>query len=323
MNKKLNILRAGDQPNWAYRFISDEHARYSRHNIVYAPWDKVNLNNIDLLYIHSPDITSKHALYWPVEAHQKGIKVIGGYAGNPAYWHPQTKKRYSYVDLVVTISPQTYQFAKDNYQNVPVIFLPESIDTNFFTSQNKENDNFTVGIACGMQKAIKRGYLTTKLNYPVLVKDTWAKQIKNEKTNLEQMCEFYKELDVLLCTSLSECQPRTIMETMACGKCVISTDVGSVRMLLDKEWIVPVNPEEEVIKQINHKLDILKNCPDIRKQVAKRNLNHIQEFWSWKNNSNIWDDIFECIYNSLFSKAEKISEEYLISSNFRKYLNER
>lgn len=320
MNKKLNILRAGDQPNWAYRFISDEHARYSRHNITYATFDKINLNDIDLLYIHSPDITSKHALYWPLEAQKRGIKVIGGYAGNPAHWCVQTKKMYIYADLIVTISPQTYKFAKEHYKNIPVIFLPESIDTNFFTPQKKENINFTVGIACGMQKAIKRGYLINKLDYPVLIKDNWAKQIKSNTTNLEQMRDFYKELDVLLCTSLSECQPRTIMEAMACGRCVVSTDVGSVPMLLNKEWIVPVNPDEEVIKQINHRLEILKNSPDIRKQVAKRNLNHIQEFWSWKNNTHLWDDVFESVYNNLFSKAEEISEDYLKTTNFCQYL---
>jgi glycosyltransferase involved in cell wall biosynthesis len=319
MEKKLNILRAGDR-NWAYNFISDEHSRYSRHNITYATYDKIKLDNIDLLYIHSPDITSKHALYWPLEAQKRGIKVIGGYAGNPEYWHPEVKKVYSYADLIVTISPQTYQFAKEHYKNIPVIFLPESIDTKFFTPQDKINSNFTIGIACSMQKPIKRGHIAKKLDYPILIKDNWAKQINSQISNLDQMKEFYKELDVLLCTSLSECQPRTIMEAMACKKCVISTDVGSVKMLLDSEWIVPVNPEEEVIKQINYRLEILKNFPTIRSWVAQRNLEHINTYWSWKNNTYLWDDIFELVCNNLFTRAEIISEVYLKNSNFLQYL---
>jgi len=109
---KLNILRCGDQNFWAYYWIAQEHARYSSHNIEYAKFNEINLNGRNLIYIHSPDITNYHADKLPKEAKEKNITVIGGYAGNPEYWSPAEKRTYSVADLIITISPQTYAFAK-------------------------------------------------------------------------------------------------------------------------------------------------------------------------------------------------------------------
>lgn len=311
---KLNILRAGDQYGWAYSRICQEHSRYSLHQLEYAKHDTVDLNNKDLLYIYSPDITNYHAEKLPLEARARGIKVIGGYAGNPAYWTTAEKQTYSFADLIVTISPQTYSFAKFHYSNLPVVFLPESIDTQFFIPKEKEQtSDMLIGWAGGAHKKIKRAHILNFLNEEVIIKDDWKalRQNKIQQDDLSSMRDFYNSIDVIISTSESECQPRVVMEAMAMGKPVICTDVGSIRLLLEPEWIVPVNPEPDVIKAFNEKLAILKANPELRKKVGERNREHIEKYWSWKNNSLLWDTVFSLVYENKIQDAIDCANSYL------------
>lgn len=312
-NKKLNIVRAGDQNFWAYHWVTKEHSLYTKHNMVYQKHNEVDLNSIDVLYIHSPDITTRHATTLPLDAKEKGIKVIGAYAGNPNFWSPAEKRTYSYADLIVTISPQTYSFAKFHYTHIPVIYLPESIDTNFFTPKSYNKFRFNVGWAGGAHKKVKRFHIAQALDYPVYLKDDWKQQrnSQSQTLSLDEMKKYYQNIDVLLVTSESECQPRTVLEAMATGKPVIATDVGSVAMLLDKEWVVPVNPEKNVIKEINYRLDLLKKYPELRKKVGQRNLEFVTKYFSWKSNKDLWDCIFENVYNDNIDAAIKESKKFL------------
>lgn len=86
---------------------------------------------------------------------------------------------------------------------------------------------------------------------------------------LEPMKEFYNSIDCLVLASKSECMPRTILEAMACGLPVISTDVGSVSMLLNKKWLIPSNDENFIIFSMNKKLKLLKENYSLRKKIGK------------------------------------------------------
>ena len=44
----------------------------------------------------------------------------------------------------------------------------------------------------------------------------------------EDMPEYYNGIDIYVCTSRTEGTPNTVLEAMACGVPVISTDVGIV-----------------------------------------------------------------------------------------------
>lgn len=312
---KLNILRCGDQKFWAYHWIAQEHSRYSKHNIEYAKHNEINLNGKDLIYIHSPDITNYHATRLPEDAKNKGIAVIGGYAGNPQCWSPAAKKTYSTADLIVTISPQIYAFAKFHYTNIPIVFLPESVDTYFFRQKKFNRNSFIVGWAGGIHKPIKRAYLLDKLDFNILKKDNWSQQIfieENKSISHESMREFYHSIDILILTSKSECMPRVILEAMSVGLPVISTDVGNVKMLLDKEWIVPNTSDEEIIRELNNKLSLLYKYPDLKYEVGKRNFLHVNKYFSWEQNTKLWDKVFELTKEKNYKEINKLTQQFLI-----------
>lgn len=302
--KKLNVLKVIDVWGWAYFFVGKEQQKYSKHNIIMQKYDEINLNNIDIIYIHSPNISSVIKSELPIEAKKKGIKIVGAYGG-------EINQKYVHSDLIVSISLNYLDYLKKLYFNESkVVFLPESVDSNFFT-YNFNTNSFKVGYAGKLRNQIKRSYLLDQLKFPVVKQNNWGNQFFVENRTLKPMLDFYHSIDVLIVTSSSECMPRVILEAMACGLPVISTDVGSISLLLDSEWIVPVNPEKEVINQINNKLDLLKNNINLRKQVGERNRNHINKYFSWKRNQPLWDKVFELIMDNNDKQIEIITNNFI------------
>lgn len=316
MTEKIKLLRCGDQNFWAYNTVSREHARYSRHDVRYVKHDEVlqNLEWADVILIHSPDITKFHATELPILAHSKGKKVITQYSGLPTYWSSFENKIYSYSDLVVSISPQLYNYVQPLYENVPTIFLPESIDSSFFTPEQRPiNVPIVFGFAGGAHKPIKRAYLLDKLKYPVKIMDNWKElRKKNQPADLTLMRDFYKSIDCLIVTSLSECASRVTMEAMACGCAVISTDVGTARLLVPPECIVPTEPEETCIDAMNLAMEMIQSTAQT---YGQRNPEHIDKYFSWAANAQLWDDVISAVYDNQPAIAQSIANAYL--DNFR------
>jgi glycosyltransferase involved in cell wall biosynthesis len=297
--KKLNIAKIIDQIGWAYYFLDMEQQKYSRHNIVIQKYNQIDFNDIDLFYIHSPDI------WWPdvgnlsILAKEKGLCTIGGYAGEVNYLWPCC------VDAIATISPQMLKYAKSCYNDKTVLFLPESIDDSFFYPKKIKHDGFVVGFA-GRLAPVKRPHILDALKYPVIKKCDHGEQFFIHRT-LEPMRDFYNSIDALVLVSKTECMPRVVMEAMACGIPVVSTNAGCIPMMIDKEWIVDSESDEIIIKQMNEKLEKLENDIVTRLEVGLKNRKRIETHLSWKVNATIWDDIFEAVYEGNYALANEIS----------------
>jgi glycosyltransferase involved in cell wall biosynthesis len=307
----MKIAKVVDQFGWAYYFLDKEQQRYTRHDLTIFRHNEVVLDGLDAVYIHGPDI-SPEALELCNRAKRKGVKVIGGHAGPIVNLQP-----YPYLDLAVGISPQTFQYCREHYV-CPSIFLPEGIDTEFFVplkrdpvstwergkwrpaneklpipSLSRRNgryvNNLIVGWA-GRRDNVKRLYLLDQLDFKVEIQSQHGKQFFVERS-LDHMLRFYNAIDVLVMTSLSECMPRVVLEACACGIPIVCTDVGSIRMILDPDWIVPVNPEKSVVEEMNKRLHSLEN-KDLRQRVGFENRQRIEKTLSWKVLSPYWDAAF-------------------------------
>lgn len=94
---------------------------------------------------------------------------------------------------------------------------------------------------------------------------------KNGIIQNDDMKEYYSKIDILVCTSFCEGSPRPILEAIACGVPVISTDIGIVNEILGKkqrEYILKERTKEALSKKITH---LYKNRKYL-KQLSNENI---------------------------------------------------
>lgn len=309
--KSLTILRLCDQWNWAYDHITREQTEYSTHKILSKRLMDItvaDLDGIDILYIPGPNMGYTNIRDRVVaEARKRNpkVRVVCGYAGEHELLYPE-------ADIIVSISAKFYPKLKEMYKpkRVPVVFLPESADTRFFTPAIIKPSTFTVGWS-GRVAEVKRCHLLDKLPFEIKRQSDHGKVFfQTPGRSLQPMKDFYQSLSALVLTSSSEAMPRVVLEAMACGIPVVATDVGSLRMLLPSEWLVPVNPEETVVSEMSKKLLYLKNNPKIAEEVGKRNRDFVKEYFSWEVNQSLWDSFFETVNKGHLISAEIYNREY-------------
>lgn len=96
----------------------------------------------------------------------------------------------------------------------------------------------------------------------------------------EEMVQYYNEIDLYICCSITEGTPNPILESFACGIPVITTDVGIVRDLFGSKqipYIMKERSKDELKKKILMFLDNL----DSVEEISLENLKQIKS-WSWK-----------------------------------------
>ena len=298
--KKLNIAKIIDQYGWSYFFIAKEMALYSKHNVNFQKYGDFNYSALDVILISSPNIAGNtSSIDIPKKCKALNKIVIGQYSG-------ETNILYQNVDLIVTISPSLYWSAKERYKDTPVIFLPEAVDTNYFTSVNKlPKAPLVVGWAGGPNKDIKRHQLLDYLKRCKVVKQMnhGVTYFTKDRT-LSEMRDFYNKIDIFVLPSLTECMPRVLMEAMAMGKTCFATDVGSNSILLPYKNLISVYPDSQVLKELQDKIDNVQFN-------GKRNREWIESYFSWSVVMPIWDRVFEALINKDYSVIQKISNSYL------------
>jgi glycosyltransferase involved in cell wall biosynthesis len=103
--------------------------------------------------------------------------------------------------------------------------------------------------------------------------------------------------------------PRVVLEACACGIPVVCTDVGSIKMILDPEWFVPVNPEKTVVDEMNKKLHLLESSA-LRQKVGSENRQRVEKTLSWKILSPYWDMAFASAIEGNFDNIDTINRHF-------------
>jgi glycosyltransferase involved in cell wall biosynthesis len=117
-----------------------------------------------------------------------------------------------------------------------------------------------------------------------------------------QMPEYYGEIDVLVCTSKIEGTPNPVLEAMACGVPVISTDVGIVPQAfgpIQKQFIL----EERSSEALAAALMKVRSNPSMLREMSQENLQQIQA-WDWPIKARLFGQYFE----ELLRKAHATDE---------------
>lgn len=133
-------------------------------------------------------------------------------------------------------------------------------------------------------------------------------QLNNEGYNIEiisadraeryiphnEMPEYYSKIDVYICASINEGTPNPILEAMACGVPVISTDVGITKEVFgvsQQKYIL----EERNVECLKSKLKMFINNLDEIKKLSDENVNQIEQ-WTWEKKTEQFREFFRaCI----------------------------
>ncbi|MCR5145827.1 MAG: glycosyltransferase [Clostridia bacterium] len=107
----------------------------------------------------------------------------------------------------------------------------------------------------------------------------------------DEMPNYYKKIDLYICASLNEGTPNPVLESMACGIPVISTDVGIVSEVFgekQKRFILKERTVECLKESIKEFINNLDNVEDL----VNENLKQIQD-WSWENKTKEFKEFFD------------------------------
>ncbi len=104
----------------------------------------------------------------------------------------------------------------------------------------------------------------------------------------DQMHEWYRDLDIVLCMSRQEGTPNPILEASSCGRAWISTDVGVVRAM---SMSAPpgTRPGMIISRQVNALKHAINYLDQHRDEVVQMGLNGrkaIESEWTWEKKVN-------------------------------------
>jgi len=114
------------------------------------------------------------------------------------------------------------------------------------------------------------------INEGYLIERNFADKNIVFRTN-EEMPSYYQEIDVCIVVSLCEGTPRPIIEAMASGVPIITTDVGIVKEVLgplQKEYIIGdrnINDDESIKNNLKEKIKKIYNDRNILEELSEEN----------------------------------------------------
>lgn len=112
------------------------------------------------------------------------------------------------------------------------------------------------------------------------------------KFAIDKMVDYYKTIDVYVCASTSEGFGLPIMESMACGKPVVTFPVGIAPDIHKR------NPESIELVEMNDWDGLVRKIENLRDgslEDASWRANKEIQYYSLENRAPIWKDIFDSI----------------------------
>lgn len=108
---------------------------------------------------------------------------------------------------------------------------------------------------------------------------------------IDKMVNYYSTVDIFVCSSKNEGTPNPILESMACGIPIISTDVGIVKDALGKKQkkYILKNRSKKDLKEM---LIELINNKNMLKELSEENLRRVNN-WTWDKKAKDFKKFFD------------------------------
>ena len=317
---RIDIVHTGLFPNLSdlYRnlFIGDKN-----YDLVHFFWHP-NLSSLldsQILFQATQGFSSteREAFFWNVSRAYKTTSVYDHLFLGKEETDIATRRTLALSDrYTVSSSSLNEIYSSIDFMKSPESVISDGVDLSVFKPQKILNTNNTSNILyigwAGNSRwgpdAIDHKGLKT------IIKPLVAR-LKNEGFSVEGrfcdrsvswrpkevMPDYYNSIDIYVCASLTEGTPNPVLEAMACGVPILSTDVGIVKDLfgpLQREFIVKDRTSPEFLE----KLTKLVVNPELRERLSLENLESVKG-WSCESKAVEWDAFF---YNTLTSKSKTL-----------------
>jgi len=300
----MKVLVIVDSYGWAYHMQTRGLQKYSRNEIIIRKLSDVtttDIDNADIVHVWSwtniisiqhmigkrKIVTGSWSTLLPTE------EEYGKYMGSGI------SPNLSIIESIIISDRRLYEkIRKENLMpNVKVYFSPHQVDTELFKPNPIKHEGFVLGWCGNADRPDKRVELLKELRYPVKVRSLHSNQHLVKERSLKEIVDFYNGLDAYVFVSDATIEggvSLTILEAMACGLPIVSTNHGSeIKRLLDSDWIIPCNPPKTMIGQMNKKLAMLKANVRLREKVGERNRKKLfDEGVSWKQLAMLYDEVY-------------------------------
>jgi len=286
-----SVLIIIDQYGWAFDFVSRgimKHSKAFNYNVKKGIEVDITDSGFDLVFIFN-------YLTWnALDDHQMWFARTRKCIGVRTY--PPDREAINVVRNFRAIgcnSLKTYNFLKETYPDAEnIYYTPNGVDTEIFQPTSRSGETFKLGWAGSAERPCKRVHLARQLDYHVRVMcKRWGGHFVKGASR-KPMQKFYAGIDCLVHTSNVEGMTSVAIEAAACGLPIVSTDVGDMAQLVEAEWLVPVEPEDVVVREMNKRLETLKNDVDLRHRVGERNRREVLESWDWRHRVVGYEDMF-------------------------------
>jgi hypothetical protein len=283
------VLVITDTYGWAFWFAAQGMKRYSTEYEVtpiafhdagrhaahggFGEYDCVFFMNQSCFTSMSQDDRGKAASH--------GNKCVGIRGGLPLMGCDQSINGHNWKMLCV--SKPTYDFLSGTFPNERFFLCHNGVDDEIFKKVDRLDRQPVMGWAGNPYQPLKRYWMLEKFGFPVTRQAKWGYDYFHPDRSRKEMTDFYSAIDIYICMSEREGMPQPVLEASATGLPVVSTPCGGVPEFIDPEWLVPLSPDQETIKGIQQKVEMLIKDKDLRLKVGNQNYQKIVDTWSWKH----------------------------------------
>ena len=260
-----------------------------------------------LKFFHKPFILILHGGNLPVfaESYPDFVKKLFSWAIKVYSPSPYLKEKLEYFHPNIKIIPnpieiKKYEFKQRSQISPRIIWLrafheiynpslvPQVV-SKLLSYQIKELEVIMVGPDKGDGSLHKMVEKTQKLKV-----DQYIKVIPGVSKN--QVPIYLNQGDIFINTTNVDNTPVSVIEAMACGLCIVSTNVGGIPYLLEHELdalLVPPDDPEAMAAAVQRIL----NDPELAARLSTNARKKAEQF-DWSIILPQWDQVFEEVLNS-------------------------
>lgn len=228
-------------------------------------------------------------------------------------------ERYAKLDAIITLSTDSVKQIKFDTGNPNVFFVPHGIDTQIFKPNDDKfemkNSAFKI-LTVGrhgrdwetyIEVVNKIKEISPEISFTAVVPEKISKKLK-QKTDIEtissisesMLIELYRDTNLVYIPLTYATANNSILESLACGTPVISTNTGGIPDYVDKEcgWLVPrydVRETTELIMGLSRDQNVIR----IASEAAR---NHSLQF-DWLNVADQIHEIYHVAWINWKSKS--------------------